>query len=148
MIFGQLIEHSMSMRNMFLEKSYTKCGGETSLETSSKNQNWAYLSVNSLKFCFVFVVRPSWGLSKYVETKVWTTCLLYWLIICIYFWTYLISVHIWWSWINIACYIYWLIGIPNHKFTLLLFHIKLFWKRIRDPKLVFSFFTWFLKKNC
>ena len=26
--FGQLIEHNM--RNIFLEKSYTKCGGETS----------------------------------------------------------------------------------------------------------------------
>ena len=28
MIFGQLIE--CNMRNIFLEKSYTKCGGETS----------------------------------------------------------------------------------------------------------------------
>ena len=27
MIFGQLIEYHM--RNIFLEKSYTKCGGET-----------------------------------------------------------------------------------------------------------------------
>ena len=27
MEFGQLIEHNM--RNIFLEKSYTKCGGET-----------------------------------------------------------------------------------------------------------------------
>ena len=28
MIFGQLIEYNM--RNIFLEKSYTKCSGETS----------------------------------------------------------------------------------------------------------------------
>ena len=28
MKFGQLIEYNM--RNIFLEKSYTKCGGETS----------------------------------------------------------------------------------------------------------------------
>ena len=28
MKFGQLIEYNM--RNVFLEKSYTKCGGETS----------------------------------------------------------------------------------------------------------------------
>ena len=34
MKFGQLIEHSM--RNIFLEKSYTKCGGETIPRSFSK----------------------------------------------------------------------------------------------------------------
>ena len=35
MRFGQLIEHNM--RNIFLEKSYTKYGGETILKPFSKN---------------------------------------------------------------------------------------------------------------
>ena len=34
MKFGQLIEYNM--RNIFLEKSYTKCGGETSPKPFSK----------------------------------------------------------------------------------------------------------------
>ena len=34
MKFGQLIEYNM--RNIFLEKSYTKCGGETSPRLFSK----------------------------------------------------------------------------------------------------------------
>ena len=33
--FGQLIEYNM--RNIFLEKSYTKCGGETIPRSFSKN---------------------------------------------------------------------------------------------------------------
>ena len=37
MKFGQLIEYNM--RNIFLEKSYTKCDGETIPRLSSKNQN-------------------------------------------------------------------------------------------------------------
>ena len=35
MIFGQLIEYKI--RNIFLEKSYTKCGGKTSPRPTSKN---------------------------------------------------------------------------------------------------------------
>ena len=34
MKFGQLIEYNM--RNIFLEKSYTKCGGENSLRPFSE----------------------------------------------------------------------------------------------------------------
>ena len=34
MKFGQLIEHNMKI--IFLEKSYTKCGGETILRSFSK----------------------------------------------------------------------------------------------------------------
>ena len=53
--FGQLVEYNM--KNIFLEKLYTKCGTKISTPDSFlKNQNWAYLCVNSLKFysvCFV-----------------------------------------------------------------------------------------------
>ena len=35
--FGQLIEHNMGYN--FLDKSYTKCGGETIRRRFSKNQN-------------------------------------------------------------------------------------------------------------
>ena len=41
-----------------------------------KNQNWAYFWINSLMFyaaCFYYML--SWGLSKYSETKLQTTCL-------------------------------------------------------------------------
>ena len=48
MKFGQLIEYNM--RNIFLKKSYPKWGEETSPRPFSKNQNWAYLWINSLKF--------------------------------------------------------------------------------------------------
>ena len=41
MKFGQLIEYNM--RKNFLEKSYTKCGGETIPTPFSKNQNCAHL---------------------------------------------------------------------------------------------------------
>ena len=53
MKFGQFIEYNM--RNIFLEKSYTKCRGETISRPFPKNQNIAYLWINSLKFyatCF------------------------------------------------------------------------------------------------
>ena len=36
MKFGQFIEYSM--RNIFLEKSYTKCGTATGLRTSKKSK--------------------------------------------------------------------------------------------------------------
>ena len=49
MKFGQLIEYNM--RKIFVEKSYTKCAGETiPRPLSKKNQNWAYLWINSVKF--------------------------------------------------------------------------------------------------
>ena len=50
MKFGQLIDYDM--RNIFPEKSYTRCGEETSHRPF-----------------------PSCGLSKYIETKLQTTCL-------------------------------------------------------------------------
>ena len=47
MIFGQLTEYNV--RNTFAEKSCTKYGKETIPRPFSKNQNWLYLWVNSLK---------------------------------------------------------------------------------------------------
>ena len=56
MKFVQLIEYNM--RNIFFEKSCTKCGEETISRPFSKNQNWIYLWINSLTFytiCFYCV---------------------------------------------------------------------------------------------
>ena len=50
MEFGQLIEYNM--RNIFLEKSYTKCGGKTSSRTSSKKSK-LYLWIISLYFIVI-----------------------------------------------------------------------------------------------
>ena len=72
MKFGQLIEYDT--RNIFPEKSYTKCGGKTGLdpflkkkiERISGSAIWSFIQ-------FVFIVWPCPGLSKYIETKVKTT---------------------------------------------------------------------------
>ena len=58
--FGQLLEYNMA--NIFLEKSYTKCGGETR----------AYSWINSLKFYTVYACLGG-RLSRDFETKVQTT---------------------------------------------------------------------------
>ena len=40
-----------------------------------KTENWAYLWINSLKFYTVcFYYMASWWLSKYIETKLHSTC--------------------------------------------------------------------------
>ena len=79
MKFGQLIGYNM--KNIFLEKSLIKCGKRPlskdplSPDPFLKNQNWAYLWINSLKFyTFSFNCMPSWGLAKYIETKLQNTC--------------------------------------------------------------------------
>ena len=46
MKFGQLIENNM--RNIFLEKPYTKYGGKASSRPFYKNQNWGYYWNNAL----------------------------------------------------------------------------------------------------
>ena len=51
MKLGHLIEHNM--KNIFLEKSYTKCGGETIPRSISKK---SYLWINSLKFHSLFLL--------------------------------------------------------------------------------------------
>ena len=48
MKFGQITEYKM--RNIFLEKSYTKYSGETIPISFLKNHSWAYLWISSLKF--------------------------------------------------------------------------------------------------
>ena len=52
--FGLLTEYNV--RDIFLEKSYTKCGGKTILGPSLKIKKWTCLWINSLKFytvCFI-----------------------------------------------------------------------------------------------
>ena len=64
MKFGQLIESNM--RNIFVEKSYTKCGGETISRPSSKKTNlWTkslkvlyslfslYVNLRAIEICLV-----------------------------------------------------------------------------------------------
>ena len=73
MKFGQLIKYNK--KKNFIEESYRKCGGDTIPDPFLKNQNWAYLWISSLKFLqLAFYCMPSWGLSKYIETKLHTTC--------------------------------------------------------------------------
>ena len=64
--FGLLIYCNM--------KSYTKCGWLVS-DAFPNNLDWAYLWINSLKFYAVsFCCMETWGISKYIETKLQTTC--------------------------------------------------------------------------
>ena len=76
MKFGQLIEYKNFLNNNFLERPYKKCGGKSySLDSFLKRQNWAYMLISSLKFYTVcFYCIPIGGLSKYIETKLQTTC--------------------------------------------------------------------------
>ena len=68
MEIGQLIEDNM--RKNFPEKWHTRCGGDNIPRPFFKNQNWAYLSINSLKFhTAFFYCMLSWELSKYIETE-------------------------------------------------------------------------------
>ena len=71
MKFGQLIE--CNMKNIL--KNYTQNVVEKLVRKPFlKNQNWAYLWVNSLKFYTVcFYCIASWGLSKHIKTKLQAT---------------------------------------------------------------------------
>ena len=72
MKFGKLIEYDM--RNIFLEKSYTKCGREPiprlfyekSKLTISGSTVWNFIN-------FFLIICPSRGLLKNIKTKVLTT---------------------------------------------------------------------------
>ena len=67
--FGQLIE--CNMRIIILEKSYTKCDGETSPRPFSEKLKLRYLWINRRRFCTVcFYCMQSWGR---IETKLQTT---------------------------------------------------------------------------
>ena len=63
------------MRSIVLEKLYAKSvEGSIPSSFSKKNQNEAYLWINSLKFKTVcFYCMSSCGLWKYIETKLQTT---------------------------------------------------------------------------
>ena len=72
--FGQLIEYNM--RNIFVQKSYTKCGGETIPRSFSKNIEIEYISgsitLNFNTVCFFFMLIK--GISKYTENNLKTIC--------------------------------------------------------------------------
>ena len=50
MKFSWLTE--FSIRNIFLGKSYPKCGGEASPDPFIENQNWIYLGITYLNSSF------------------------------------------------------------------------------------------------
>ena len=58
----------------FVEKSYTKCDGETSPRAFSEK-----IKIERIESLiqFVFIVCPCWGLSKYIETKLLRKTLLW-----------------------------------------------------------------------
>ena len=73
MKFDQLIE--CNLRNIFLEKLNTKYRTETSPRPISEKKSWAYLSINTLKlYTICFYCMANWRLSKYIETKLQSTC--------------------------------------------------------------------------
>ena len=71
--FDQLIEYNM--RNIFLEQSYTKYGGEAIPWPFSKESKLSISLDQQCEFLFrsFFVSQNRW-LPKYIETKVLTTC--------------------------------------------------------------------------
>ena len=73
MKFGQLINITWGI---FFFKKHTQIVLEILFPGPFlQNQNLAYLWTNSLKLHTVcFYCMPSWGLSKYIETKLQSTC--------------------------------------------------------------------------
>ena len=68
MKFSQLIKYNM--RNIFIEKSYTKCGGETGPRPFfSGKLKLRNLWINSLK---LFLLNPKL-LAEYIKIKLQTT---------------------------------------------------------------------------
>ena len=73
MRFGQLLEYNM--KNSFLKKSYRKCGGETISRHFSKKSKLRISPDQYPKVLYsLFLLCGKWGLSKYIETKLQTTC--------------------------------------------------------------------------
>ena len=72
MKFDQLVEYNM--RNIFLEKSYTKWGGEGSLRSIYKKSKLSMSLVQQWNVIeLVFIVCPNERLPKYIKTKVLAT---------------------------------------------------------------------------
>ena len=73
MIFDELME--CNVKNIVPEKSYTKCGEESSSKSFSENSNLSIsLDQQSEILQFVFAVCPIQELPKYIKIKVRTTC--------------------------------------------------------------------------
>ena len=73
MKFGQLLEYNM--RNIFAEKSYTKCGGETIPRPFSKRLKLSiFLDQESKVLYSLFLSYAKLRTSKYTETKLQTIC--------------------------------------------------------------------------
>ena len=71
--FGQLIE--LTWETFFLKNHSQNMVEKLVPDPFLKNQNWAYLWINSLKFYRVcFYCMASWGLLKHIEIKLQTTC--------------------------------------------------------------------------
>ena len=68
MKFGKLIEYNMI--NIFLEKLYAKSSGETIPRLFLKNQNLWINKFNTI----CFYCMASWGMWKYIETKLQIRC--------------------------------------------------------------------------
>ena len=80
--FAQLIEYSM--RNIFLEKSYKKSGGESSPRPFSWKLKLSISLDQYLKVLYcLFLLYCKLRLPKYTETKLQTTC--FYLILSIFF---------------------------------------------------------------
>ena len=71
MKFGQLIE--CNLRNIFLQKPYTICGGETSPRPFSEKLKLS-LSLDQQSKVLYSLFLLCWGLSKYIETKLPISC--------------------------------------------------------------------------
>ena len=73
MKFGQLIE--CNMRNIFLQRSFTKCGGETSPRPFSEVLKWAMSLDQWSKVLYsLFLLYGKLRATKYIETKLQTNC--------------------------------------------------------------------------
>ena len=60
------------MRNIFLEKSYTKCGGEASPRPFYKKSKLSISLDQQSEIKFAFIVCPSRSLPTDIKTKVLT----------------------------------------------------------------------------
>ena len=70
MKLGELMKYNM--RNIFLQKLCPKYGGENSSKNKRKKNGHISASAVWSFIQFAFVVYSSWGLPKYIESKVLT----------------------------------------------------------------------------
>ena len=69
MKFGQLIEYNM--RNIFLEKSYTKCGGETIPRPFSKKSKLSKSLDEYFKVLYILVTKNEY--LKFFKLRLYKT---------------------------------------------------------------------------